>query len=133
MRLIHMTKTKRRPKAGRRDGRNSRGALAAACLTAAGLLIAYLAGAPNWLIDHEPSSRASGPSASSSQANTAARNGLIFFTSPNQDTCREHAFDNVSGIQRDKGVVDCKSALAHAKRSPVEDRMHALIDAFRSK
>jgi hypothetical protein len=58
---------------------------------------------------------------------------VIYFSSPNQDTCREQLFDNKSGRQRDNGVVDCRDALALGKHNQAADRMNAITDSFRPR
>jgi hypothetical protein len=100
---------------------------------AAAVAAAYLTGTPGWLVDHEALSRSFGGSSSSLQASPAARTGLIFFTSPNRDTCREYLFDNSSGRQRDNGVVDCRDAIAQGQHNQAADRMNAITDAFRAR
>ncbi len=61
----------------------------------------------------------------------SATTGMILFTSPNVDTCREQLFDNTTGRQRDNGVVDCKNAIYEVKQSQVTMRMNAIGDTFR--
>jgi hypothetical protein len=99
---------------------------------ATALVAAYLVGAPGWLSESGVLFRAVGHP-DPLQIEVAVRTGVIFFSSPNKDTCREHLFDNRSGRQRDAGIVDCRDAIAQGQHNQAADRVNAITDAFRAR
>jgi hypothetical protein len=125
----HVSKIGRRRNATRKDGRGGRGGLTALLAIASGLTIAYLI-TPQWMMDRESVSRTVGQGGT---LPVELRTGSIFIASMNQDSCRQHSFDNVTGAQWDLGVVDCRDAILQSRQGPSMDRMNAITDAFRQK
>ena len=74
-----------------------------------GLASALLAGLIGRDRDVDLPYHISGSSSRPSRADHESHTGIILFTSPNRDTCKEFLFDNTTGRRR-AGVVDCKSA-----------------------
>lgn len=122
---------KRRRKASRSGGRTFVLLATSGLFATAILVTTWLTGAPAWFpgfdVVYRGSSHVQPGTVSESQA------GLILFTSPNQDTCRQQFFDNTSGRQRDDGIVDCKSAIYKVKQNQIAARLNALGDGFRQK
>ena len=129
MRAPQPLKSRRRPQTPTKDGRSRRGGLTGSAAMAACFAIAFFA-APDWVAEHNPFAPPvvgqGGPSLAE------ARSGSIFLASMNQDTCRQRSFVNMSGLQWDIGVVDCRVAIL-TSRGQVADRMNSITDAFRPK
>jgi hypothetical protein len=99
----------------------------------AGLVTACMLGALGWGPDFDFSGRRLEASNAAKRAATESQAGLILFTSPNVDSCRQQVFDNSTGRQHDDGVVDCKFALYRVKQSQIVSRLNAIGDGFRQK
>jgi hypothetical protein len=124
----------KRPQRARRTARQTSFATLAAGFSAAAALVAICSlGLLGWFPIFGIGSQTSQPAGGPADLNAEARSGFIFFTSLNQDTCREHTFNNTSGAQHDNGIVDCRIAIFNAKKSQSADRLNAIGDGFRSK
>jgi hypothetical protein len=97
------------------------------------LVTTWLTGGAAWFPGFDLVYRGLGPSHVQPGTVSESQAGLILFTSPNQDTCRQQFFDNTSGRQRDDGIVDCKSAIYKVKQNQIAARLNALGDGFRQK
>jgi hypothetical protein len=97
------------------------------------LVTTWLAGLPAWFPGFDFVYRGLGPSNVQPGMVSESQAGLILFTSPNQDTCRQQLFDNATGRQRDDGIVDCKGAIYKVKQNQIAARMNAIGDGFRQK